>query len=635
MLYSSLRVSNRTVAPLLISLLAFVIGVNGWIAAPTAVAHEVVPTSAEMSTLIGTLLAEADTAASAERNECASVAYFRWLPHDTLNIGYARGDFTDKERAAFHKAVRSWQQALAQTNVGIVLNEIGEIDKDAVPAQSQIIVKRDDSMDEGHYGKFVAAARRDNYFESALILIKGSLHKQDPLRKTLLHELGHAFGLGDCPDCRSGATVMNYFSQLAIMGIKVRGAGSKIAKQPTAGDISQVLSGYRQSQPPTFEKAADESEDTRTIVGKAALDPNNRDDGVNIIAPYLKLASETEARTPGGVPFVKLSWKQDTGKLSFPGRASEREPSPLAIFPFPKPVWKRVGSSFSLASILGPVSEKQAKPPAIAPVLKPNLENAPRTLVAVSTPESASVREAETAIDQRARESVLTDAERKEFELYVPTLLETEAQTMKELNSYTFRREVRIQTLDSKGRVSGEYHRISDMLFDDSGGRIERGVWSSNPTLRKLKISPEYVEDFSGAQLKGFELSKHDHYRIEPFMTDTTDGVRMRVYRMTPLNLNAERAAHARVFYGFVWIDEKTGKIVKLRGCALPDDKQRFPLFETQRALIDGMHLFPARTIADDYLVFPSHKVHVRMLITYTNYKKFASRVSITEVEDR
>jgi hypothetical protein len=233
-----------------------------------------------------------------------------------------------------------------------------------------------------------------------------------------------------------------------------------------------------------------------------------------------------------------------------------------------------------------------------------------------------------------SNQRVLTPGEKIEFESYIPTLLGKEAETMGELNNYTFTRDVRIQTIDSKGRVSGEYRRTSDILFDDSGGRIERGLSFSKSTLRRLKISPEYVEDFSGVQLKGFELSRRDHYRIEPFMTDTVDGIRMRVYRMTPLNLNAERASQTRVFFGYVWVEESTGRIVKIGGCALPDGKQRFPLFETQRVLIDDKHVFPLHTIADDYLVFSSHKVHVRMLITYSNYKRFESRVKLVEVDD-
>jgi hypothetical protein len=649
----SFRDSIRRIArSLIISLLAFVIGANGWIVTSIAAAHEELPSGDEVSMPVDGRVEESDKASSsAASRECTSVAAVRWLPHGTLNIGYARGDFTNGERAAFHKAVKSWQQALAQTDIGIVLDETGEIDIGAAPAHSQIIVKRAESMDEEHYGKIVAIARRDNYLERASILIKGSLHKRDGLQKAMLHELGHVFGLRDCPECRADVTVMNYFSHVVIMGLKVRGGTNKIAKQPTAGDISQVLSGYRQSQPPSLANVADESEDTRTIVSDDASDRRNSADSDNIIAPYLELSSKranaqvavapylnllSQPEEPGstGVPFIKMAWKQDISRFSLLGPVSEREASPLGIFLFPKPARNKVANGLAAAPFLRTVSERR-EPSAIASDLKATAEKPPSALVVPPTPESEVARTAKIAIDSRARESVLTNAERMEFESYLPTLLETEAQTMKELNNYSFRREVQIQTLDRKGQVSGEYHRISDLLFDDAGNRIERGLLSSEPRLSRLEISPQYVEDFSGAQLKGFELSKRDHYRIEPFMTDTTDGARMRVYRMTPLNLNAERAAHTRVFYGFVWVDEKTGKIVKLRGCALPDDKQRYPLFETQRALIDGVHLFPVRTIADDYLVFPSHRVHIRMLITYTNYKKFASRVSITEVEGR
>jgi len=483
----------------------------------------------------------------------ASVGAVRWLPHSDLNISYARGDFSDTERAEFHVAVALWQQALAQISVGIVLSDGGEIDKDVDPVRSQIIVKRANSMDSGHYGKIVAFTRQGNHVECAFILIRGSLHERASLRKTLLHELGHAFGLSDCPSCRSGVTVMNYFYQQSIMGLKIGGSGSRISDRPTAGDIFQVATGYRESLPgATSRNGEDESELTGRMVaadGSATTGHST----LNIVAPYLKSA-----------------------------------PAP--------------GAHHS-------------------------------TIASYVTPPPAEKANTLTSVERERQQGVLTDVEKTEFESYIPTVLGNEAATMMALNDYTFRRDVRIQTIDSKGCVSGEYHRISDVLFDDSGARIERGLSLPNSTLRKLMVSPEYVEDFSGAQLKGFELAKRDHYRIEPFMMDTIDGIRMRVYRITPLNLNAERAAQARVFYGFAWVNQKTGKIVKIKGCALPDDKQRYPLFETQRELIDGVHLFPTLTVADDHLVFASHIVHIRMLITYTNYKRFASTVKITEVD--
>ena len=134
--------------------------------------------------------------------------------------------------------------------------------------------------------------------------------------------------------------------------------------------------------------------------------------------------------------------------------------------------------------------------------------------------------------------------------------------------------------------------------------------------------------------MKGFELNQRDAYRFEPFGFETLNGKSVRVYRLTPVNLEAAKATGARVLYGFVWIDEQTGAILKVAGRALPELKQRYPLFETHRELVDGKHLFPIRTLADDYLVFPSRRVHVRMLITYSNYKRFAARVKIVDLDE-
>ena len=577
--------------------------------------------------------------------ECGAIAVTRWLPRSTIAIKFARGEFTKDERAEFHRAIRSWQHALQEMNLGIVLEERGEIEGGVVPDHSQIIVKRDYSMDSGHYGKIVAATRPDNYLDRAFILINGSLRKRSSLRKTLLHELGHAFGLKDCPNCRSGATVMNYFSQQSVVGFNFGKAGRRISDRPTKSDIAAVASGYRQSPQPFAHSRTGEKDQTRTLdADEAARGSAAAGDLAysNIIAEYLTARSELGTRRLTGPSYFEskiareFSWfatgpyskKPSQHQPAFSGTFFETastlklidfrprvENLPLMMAPH-QPVTAEKGGFLDSSSEIKTASPSPASVNSIAST----------DVMAAQPPGVVSV----STTNQR----VLTDGEKIEFESYIPTLLGKEAETMGELNNYTFTRDVRIQTIDKKGRVSGEYRRTSDILFDDSGARIERGLSSSKSTLRRLKISPEYVEDFSGVQLKGFELSRQDQYKIEPFMTDTVDGVRMRVYRMTPLNLNAVRAARSRVFYGYVWVEEGTGRIVKIGGCALPDGKQRFPLFETQRILVDGKHVFPLHTIADDHLVFSSHKVHVRMLITYSNYKRFESRVKIVEVDD-
>ncbi|MBC8030757.1 MAG: hypothetical protein H7Z16_11650 [Pyrinomonadaceae bacterium] len=611
----------------------------------------------------GRITAEANTSdlasdPSAERRECASTANVRWLPHSTITINYARGEFTEAERTAFHGAISLWQKALLELKLGIVLKESGEIEKDAKPGQSQIIVKRDYSMDSGHYGKIEGATRPDNYLDRAFILINGSLRKRNSLRKTMLHELGHAFGLKDCPNCRSGATVMNYFSQPSVVGFNIGKAGRRISDKPTGCDIAAVANGYRQSPPALAANPTEEWQPSRTLMADETMGvvgaTRGDVDGAganNIIAQYLiaKAANEMKAIAPSfqstavqevytfalgpySNPTLAHQFHTFSGGPYFKSPAAKRS-FVLRFAPYFKSAPTVEGFRWMMPPPQPASAEKSDRPSASSDLKVASLR--PARVNSIESPlEASPATEAKVVSVSPGNQRVLTQAEKIEFESHIPALLGKEAETMDELNNYTFTRDVRIQTIDHKGRVSGEYRRTSDIVFDDSGARIERGLSFSKSTLRRLKISPEYVEDFSGVQLKGFELSKRDHYRIEPFMTETVDGIRMRVYRMTPLNLNAERAAQTRVFYGYVWVEESTGRIMKIGGCALPDGKQRFPLFETERALVDGKHVFPLHTIADDYLVFSSHKVHVRMLITYSNYKRFESRVKVVEVDD-
>jgi hypothetical protein len=86
---------------------------------------------------------------------------------------------------------------------------------------------------------------------------------------------------------------------------------------------------------------------------------------------------------------------------------------------------------------------------------------------------------------------------------------------------------------------------------------------------------------------------------------------------------------------GRIWVDDKDLQIVKVRGRAVPQGEQRFPEFETYRQQIDGRYWFPTYTSADDELVFPKGSVvHVRMIVRYTDYKRFGSKVKVTEIGD-
>lgn len=471
-----------------------------------------------------------DSLGTSDNPSCVGIAAVRWRPQSNITVSFARDEFTNSEKSAFREAIDLWQRALSRSTLGIAFAMGSDVERDAAPASGQIIVQRDYKMEDGKYGRIVAAARPDNYLERASILVNGSIHKKKVLRKLLMHELGHALGLRDCSDCGSGKSVMNHFRRKSIFGLDIQ--DKNVAGKPTLSDIAQVENGYRQA---AASQSAGASIETQTVIAEENLmadAPPATPAETNILAAYL-----------------------------------------------------------------------------------PSQSNGIR-------------------IGELAGARILAGDQIADFNSLLPKFLSVESATMDELKNYSFKREVRIQTIDDKGRVSGEYLRVSDMLLDGAGRRVERNVSFSKPTLKGFEITSEYVEDFSGAQLKGFELNQRDAYRFEPFGFEALNGKSARVYRLTPLNLEAAKATGARVLYGFVWIDEQTGAILKVAGRALPELKQRYPLFETHRELTDEKHLFPVRTLADDYLVFPSRRVHVRMLITYSNYKRFAAKVNIVELDE-
>ena len=55
-----------------------------------------------------------------------------------------------------------------------------------------------------------------------------------------------------------------------------------------------------------------------------------------------------------------------------------------------------------------------------------------------------------------------------------------------------------------------------------------------------------------------------------------------------------------------------------------------FPAFETRYGPVEGGHWFPVRTEGDDILPFPSGHQRVRVLIEYSNYKRFTASSTVT-----
>ena len=200
------------------------------------------------------------------------------------------------------------------------------------------------------------------------------------------------------------------------------------------------------------------------------------------------------------------------------------------------------------------------------------------------------------------------------------------------LNDYAFKRDATVQQIGMGGSVAGEYHRVSQFVFDDRGDRFEKIMFFPAPTLVELQITAEDIEDLGGVEPFALEASKINQYNFSYLGTEHIDEIDTYVFEVQPKVL--PRKVSERFFQGRVWVDTGDLQIVKVRGKGVPEGKQRFPIFETYRQQIDGHYWFPVYTYADDNLEFPDVTIHIRMLVRYTDYKRFRSRVTITEANE-
>jgi hypothetical protein len=207
-----------------------------------------------------------------------------------------------------------------------------------------------------------------------------------------------------------------------------------------------------------------------------------------------------------------------------------------------------------------------------------------------------------------------------------------ETEFRRALSEYAFKRDAVIQTIGMGGQTTGEYHRVSQFVFSDQNERFEKITFFPQPTLTELSLTQEDLDDLGGVQPFALEASKIDQYDFKYIGKERLDELNTYVFDVAPKSL--PKKVSERFFQGRIWVDEQDLQIVKVRGKGVPEGKQRFPLFETYRQQIDGRYWFPTYTYADDELVFPKGQaVHLRMLVHYSDYKRFRSKVRITEVD--
>jgi len=202
---------------------------------------------------------------------------------------------------------------------------------------------------------------------------------------------------------------------------------------------------------------------------------------------------------------------------------------------------------------------------------------------------------------------------------------------------YGYRQSVRVQTInDENNKVDGEYRIVSDVSYNDQNRRVEQVVFAPQNTLERILMTPSDVDDIQNRL--PFVLTTEDigQYNVTYVGRQRVDDLENYVFDVAPKKIEKKQ----RYFQGRIWVEQRDLQIVLVSGKNVPDDLRRghedlSPPFTTYRQQIDGKYWFPTYTKAEAILHFSGgngymgEDVHIREIVTYTNYKRFGADVQI------
>ncbi len=198
-------------------------------------------------------------------------------------------------------------------------------------------------------------------------------------------------------------------------------------------------------------------------------------------------------------------------------------------------------------------------------------------------------------------------------------------------DQYTFRQDVKVMTLDGD-TPDGVYQQVFDVTFDDQGRKIKNVVFAPQPTLQRIQMTEEDIDDIENRLpfvLTSDEIGEYDVLYVGQ---QKQDELNTYVFDIAPKQIVGKK----RYFQGRIWVDDHDFQIVETYGKTVPDIRKKkgqenlFPKFTTWREQIDGQYWFPTYTRAEDTLRFSLGDIKIREIIKYTNYKRFGAKSKIT-----
>ena len=131
---------------------------------------------------------------------------------------------------------------------------------------------------------------------------------------------------------------------------------------------------------------------------------------------------------------------------------------------------------------------------------------------------------------------------------------------------YTYKQDVLMQTLSGKN-VTGEFHEVSSISYDEKGRRQEEVTFAAQPSLRGIQLTQTDMEDiriFMPLLLTSEDLPQ---YNLTYAGQQHVDDLDTYVFHVEP----KKEENGKRYFQGRIWVDAQDFQIVKLCGKSGPE----------------------------------------------------------------
>ena len=203
-------------------------------------------------------------------------------------------------------------------------------------------------------------------------------------------------------------------------------------------------------------------------------------------------------------------------------------------------------------------------------------------------------------------------------------------------DQYTYRQDIKVQTRDGD-TVTGEYHEVFDVLFDDKGiasrtSCSRRSRRWSREGFRSTKAT--YRISATACPL----CSPATRFRNTTFFmwaSRQEDKLHCYVFDIAPKEIVGKK----RYFQGRIWVDDQDFQIVKTYGQAVPEIRDTKKKGKRKNISTPSSRPGASRSTASTGsppIPAPTTRcnstpndIHIREIVKYEDYKRFGSNVRI------